>query len=100
MCATPNSRRSTSEYIPKPEVVAIGGRRCGHHVGAAGRDAEAMACSMDRAGRALGGDLRRPEGAGRAYVELLYAPARYIHDQDALASREPSGTVSGGLDVE
>ena len=26
-----NSRRSTFEYILKPEVVAIGGRRCGHH---------------------------------------------------------------------
>ena len=51
-------------------MVAIGGRLCGHHVGAAGRDAEAMACSMDRAGRALGGDLRRPEGVGRAYVEV------------------------------
>ena len=36
-----NSRRSTFEYILKPEVVAIGVRRCGHHRSTAGRDANA-----------------------------------------------------------
>ena len=46
-----NSRRSTFEYILKPEVVAIGVRRCGHHRSTAGRDANAVACRMDRAGR-------------------------------------------------
>ena len=45
------SRRSTFEYILKPEVVAIGGRRCGHHGSTAGRDENAVACRMDRAGR-------------------------------------------------
>ena len=47
----PKSRRSTFEYILKPEVVAIGGRRCGHHGSTAGRDANAVACRMDRASR-------------------------------------------------
>ena len=47
----PNSRRSTFKYILKPEVVAIGGRRCGHHGSIVGRDANAVACRMDRAGR-------------------------------------------------
>ena len=47
----PKSRRSTFGYIVKPEVVAIGGRRCGHHRSTAGRDANAVACRMDRAGR-------------------------------------------------
>ena len=47
----PKSRRSTFGYIVKPEVVAIGGRRCGHHRSTAGRDANAVACRMDCAGR-------------------------------------------------
>ena len=46
----PKSRRSTFGYIVKPEVVAIGGRRCGHHGSTAGRDANAVACRMDCAG--------------------------------------------------
>ena len=46
----PKSRRSTFGYIVKPEVVAIGGRRCGHHRSTAGRDANAVACRMDCAG--------------------------------------------------
>ena len=47
----PKSRRSTFEYILKPEVVAIGGGRCGHHGSTAGRDANTVACRMDRASR-------------------------------------------------
>ena len=47
----PNSRRSTFEYIPKPEVVAMERRRCGLIEGDAGRDAKAVACRMDGAGR-------------------------------------------------
>ena len=31
---------------------------------------------------------------------MLYAPALHIHDLGAWALGEPSGTVSGGLDVE
>ena len=46
-----NSRRSTFEYILKPEVVAIGGRWCSHHRSTAGRDANAVARRMDCAGR-------------------------------------------------
>ena len=47
----PNSRRSTFEYILKPKVVAIGVGRCGHHGSTAGRDTNAVACRMYRAGR-------------------------------------------------
>ena len=47
----PKSRRSTFEYILKPEVVAIGGRRRGHHGITTGRDDNAVACRMDRADR-------------------------------------------------
>ena len=46
----PKSRRSTFGYIVKPEVVAIGVRRCGHHRSTAGRDANAVACRVDCAG--------------------------------------------------
>ena len=48
---TANSRRSTFEYIPKPEVVAMDRRRCGLIEGDAGRDVKAVARRMDRAGR-------------------------------------------------
>ena len=44
----PEPRRSTFEYIVKPEVIAIGGRRCGHHRSTTGRDDNAVACRMDR----------------------------------------------------
>ena len=39
---------TTFEYIVKPEVIAIGGRRCGHHRSTTGRDDNAVACRMDR----------------------------------------------------
>jgi len=42
---------SSGQYIVKPEVVAIGCRRCGHHGSTAGRDDNAVACRMDCAGR-------------------------------------------------
>ena len=48
---TANSRRSTFDYIPKPEVVAMDRRRCGVIKGDDGRDVKAVARRMDRAGR-------------------------------------------------
>ena len=38
-------------YARNAQVVAIGGRRCGHHGSTSGRDENAVACRMDRAGR-------------------------------------------------
>ena len=43
----PNSRRSTFEYILKPEVVAMDRRRCGLIKGDAGRDVKAVERQID-----------------------------------------------------
>ena len=48
---TPKSRRSTFEYISKPEVVAMDRRRCGLIKGDAGRDVKAVERQMDHVGR-------------------------------------------------
>ena len=47
----PNSRRSTFEYILKPEVVAVDRRRCGLIKDDAGRDVKAVERQMDHVGR-------------------------------------------------
>ena len=102
-----NSRRSTFEYILKPEVVAIGGRRCGHHGSTAGRDANAVACRMDRAGRlwvaisvARSDVWQAPAGARPSllimYTSILGAQAAQVVGSGAWAVGGLIGAVGKG----
>ena len=91
----------------KPEVVAIGGRRCGHHRSTAGRDANAVACRMDRAGRlwvaisvARSDVWQAPAGARPSllfmYTSTLGAQAAQVVDSGPWAVGELIGAVCEG----
>ena len=101
------SRRSTFGYIVKPEVVAIGGRRCGHHRSTAERDANAVACRMDCAGRlwvaisvARSDVWQAPAGARPSllimYTSILGAQAAQVVGPGAWAVGELIGAVCEG----